>query len=282
MTTGAILFAQNNPEIDYIKLAAFAAKRVKEHLGIPVSIITDSRSWLLESQPDHVFDKIIDIENVETTQKKKFNDGSLSFKFLNWKNLSRSQVYDLSPYDRTLVLDSDYIINSDILKSAIDNDYDFQIYKKSKDLAVGRDVSGYERINSYSIPFYWATVFVFQKNEIMQAFFDLITYIKLNWEYFKILYGIDNSLFRNDYAFSIAIHIMNGKTNGEFATALPGTMTYISDSDILIKTSGDSMQFLVEKHNYIGEYLIAKTSGIDIHVMNKLSLSRYIDGGSGV
>ena len=41
MTTGAVIFAQNNSSLDYTKLAGFAAKRVKEYLGIPVSVITD-------------------------------------------------------------------------------------------------------------------------------------------------------------------------------------------------------------------------------------------------
>jgi hypothetical protein len=42
------------------------------------------------------------------------------------------------------------------------------------------------------------------------------------------------------------------------------------------------MKFLIEKENYLGEYTLAKTTGLDVHVMNKASLSRYIDGGSGV
>ena len=45
---------------------------------------------------------------------------------------------------------------------------------------------------------------------------------------------------------------------------------------------GNRFQFLIEKENYIGQYIVAKTQGIDVHVMNKLSLCRCIDGGSGV
>jgi len=37
------------------------------------------------------------------------------------------------------------------------------------------------------------------------------------------------------------------------------------------------MQFLIEKQKYLGEYTAIKTSGIDIHVMNKFSLMRHID-----
>jgi hypothetical protein len=88
--------------------------------------------------------------------------------------------------------------------------------------------------------------------------------------------------FRNDFAFSIAIHIMNGKSNGGFATELPGTMSYVLDKDILLDISNDKMKFLVEKQYHFGEYTLAKTTGLDVHVMNKFSLSRFIEGGTGV
>lgn len=277
-TTGAVIFALNNSTVDYIKLAIFAANRIQQHLEIPVSIITDSKQWLLNKYPDHPFDTIIEIPPAGYAQQKKFYDGSLSSKLLDWKNLDRHRIYNLTPYDKTLVIDSDYVINSDTLKLALTAEHDFQIYRNSFDLAPGRANAHFLKINQYSIPFYWATVFVFQKNDITQSFFDLITYIKSNWLYFRTLYNINNQLFRNDFAFSIAIHIMNGKTNGEFAVELPGTMTYTTDCDILTDISNDKMQFLVEKKDYLGEYIAVKTSGLDVHVMNKLSLSRIIDG----
>jgi hypothetical protein len=75
---------------------------------------------------------------------------------------------------------------------------------------------------------------------------------------------------------------MNGKTNGEFAVELPGKMIYTYDRDLLVSTSGNKMQFLIEKKDYSGEYILSRTEGLDIHVMNKYSLSRCIDGGNGV
>jgi hypothetical protein len=281
MSTGALIFAHNNPGVDYIKLAVFAARRVKEHLDIPVSLITDDVAWLAQMHPDHPFDQVIKTDVGLATQKT-FYDGSLSSKKFEWKNVTRNQAYDLTPYDKTLVLDSDYIISSDILKLALCKDEIFQIYKKSFDIAGWRDTRSFQRINAYSIPFYWATVFVFEKNAITQAFFDLVSYIKENWLYFRVLYSIETTTFRNDFAFSIAIHIMNGKTNGEFAVELPGTMTYIHDRDLLLNISKDKMNFLIEKKDHLGEYIAAKTTGIDVHVMNKSSLIRVIDGGQHV
>jgi hypothetical protein len=281
MTTGALIFAHNNSHIDYVRLANFAAERVQKYLNIPVSIVTSDTKWLNDRYPSHVFDQVIDVPVIETN-KKDFYDGSLASKKLDWKNVTRHRAYELTPYDKTLVIDSDYIINSDILKIAFERNDVFQIYKDSFDLAGWRDTTYFQRINPYSIPFYWATAFVFQKDPIVEAFFNLVTYIKSNWSYFKMLYNMGLTVYRNDFAFSIAIHIMNGKTNGEFATALPGTMTYIQDRDLLLDIQGDSLQFLVEKKDYLGEYIAAKTTGIDVHVMNKISLCRVLDGEKNV
>lgn len=282
MTTGCVIFAQNTVGVDYVKLALFAAKRVKEHLGIPVSLATDSESWL-KFYPEHteVFDKIIPIVG-SNNQQKRFYDGTLAYKTAEWKNLTRNQVYDITPYNRTLVIDSDYIINSNTLVKALNNDYSFQIFRKSFDLALNRDASSFDRINQHSIPFYWGTVFIFEKTASTRALFDLIEYIKINWEYFRIIYKIDAPNFRNDFAFSIAIHIMNGNTAGDFAQELPGLMTYTLDRDIMVDMKNNKMTFLVEKAHYPGEYTLVSTNATDVHVMNKQSLTRYIDGGYGV
>jgi len=282
MTIGAVLIAQNNSSIDYIKMAIFAASRIKQYLDIPVSLITDDHKWLQANFPDHGFDKVIQLEESGPAQHRRFHDGSLTGITAEWKNFSRSSVYDLTPYDRTLVMDTDYILNSSVLKPALYNQYEFQIYRNSFDLVSERELNAFKRINPFSIPFYWATVFIFDKTPLMQSFFDLIEYIKVNWIYFRTLYTIDAPAFRNDTAFSIAIHIFNGKTEGEFTVELPGKMIYTSDKDILISTDGNKMKFLVEKKNHLGEYTAIKTTGLDVHVMNKFSLNRYIDGGYGV
>jgi hypothetical protein len=70
---------------------------------------------------------------------------------------------------------------------------------------------------------------------------------------------------------------MNGKMEGDFALALPGKMCFIEDKDILLELKNNAMKFLLQKQNYLGEYTAAKTTGLDMHVMNKPSLLRIID-----
>ena len=79
--------------------------------------------------------------------------------------------------------------------------------------------------------------------------------------------------------FSVAIHIMNGYQEGDFAHKLPGTKYYTADRDILWELDQDNFLFLLEKENHLGEYTPLRIKGSNIHVMNKFSLNRIIDRG---
>ena len=272
MTQGVLLFANNNSDIAYTDLAVFAAQRVTKYLNVPVSIVTDSK----DSISKNVFDKIIEITD-NSSYTKRFHDGTDNNKTLQWKNTSRSQCYELTPYDETLVIDVDYIVNSPTLNYCWNQPHDFLIYSKYCDLAQWRSSLEFDHVSEYSVPFYWATVFFFRKTDVNKQFFDLITHIKLNWVYYKFVYQIQSTNFRNDFAYSIAIHMMNGFTNGTFANQLPSKMFYTLDTDFLIDIDGDTMKFIVEKQNTPGEYTALKTSGLDVHVMNKYSLLRCVN-----
>lgn len=273
MTKGVVIFAHNN-SFNYIKIADFAASQVKKHLGLPVTLITDQQS-LLESNIDN-FDNLV-VTLAESNYNKTFRDGNQTSKSLEWKNLSRVDCFNLSPYDETLVIDADYIINSNKLLYCWNQENDFLIYKNSYDLSTWNRTNEFTYISDYSIPFYWATAFYFRKNKLTEQFFNLVNEIKSNWSYYKLIYQIYSPNFRNDHAFSIAIHMMNGFTGGFFANELPGKMYYTLDLDYLISKDDTQMQFLVEKSKSSGEYIPIKTSNLDVHVMNKYSLLRVID-----
>lgn len=278
MSRGVLIFAQNNADVDYTKIAIFAANRVKQFLNVPVSLVTDNKTYLLETHgaKAEVFDKIIDIESHES-QNKQFYDGSLTTKTLAWKNFSRSDCFDLTPYDETLVIDADYIVSSANLNNVWTSPHELMMFRSSYDLAGWRDNSSFTYLNQYSIPFYWATVFYFRKTEVTQSFFRLIKHIKDNWAYYKLLYSIDSNMFRNDFAFSIAAHMFNDGQDLDFVNTIPGKMYFSIDRDLLVDIDNSKITFLVEKESYNGEYTAIKTNNLDIHIMNKYSLARYID-----
>jgi len=273
MTQGILIFAFNSDGVDYVKMAILSAKRAKKFLNKPVSLVTDSKQYLIDNFPNDVgvFDKIIDsIDN--TTQTKRFYNGVTEFTKYIWKNSNRVDSYTATPYDETLVIDSDFIINSSFLSYVWKQPNDFLIYTKHNDLANWRDTREFDFVSEQSIPFYWATVFFFKKSKHNESFFLLIKHIKENWIYFVKLYQLNSTKFRNDIAFSIAIHMMNGFTHGNFATPIANKLTYTLDRDFLIKQKDQSMTFLVQAKNSTDAYTLVKTTNLDVHVMNKNSL----------
>jgi len=277
MSKGAILIARNNGRLDYVKQAVFLAKRITHYLDIPVSVITDSEDYLKNSFDYTVFDQIISIPWTEVKNNRIFFDGSLAHKTAPFKNDIRDQVYDLSPYDETLLLDTDYIISNDLFKSCFELTNNLMMFKESYDVAKSRNEKEFKYISDYSVDFYWATVVFFRKSPEVQTFFNLVKHVKDEWNHYRRVYQIGSSLFRNDFAFSIAAHIMNGFDKGSFVGTLPGKHYYTIDKDILWQMKDDSMLFLVEKKDYLGEYLPILTKGQSVHVMNKFSLERVIN-----
>lgn len=277
MTKGVVLFAHNNASVDYVGLAIKAATRIKEHLGLPVTLITDSADWLKTQYADNIslFDQIIASTDTNL-QQKRFYDGSLHYELIPWKNFTRSSVFDLTPYQETLVIDVDYILNSNFLLNLFNLDQDLILFRDSMDLSGWRNTTEFNYISNTSIPFYWATVFLFKKTEKTKLFFDLISYIKHNWQYFQLTYDIPSPMFRNDFAFSIAIHILNGFSCNTFIGTIPGKMYFTLDRDFLYKHNKNSCTFLIEKQNDLGKYTLLKTDNLDVHIMNKQSIMRVL------
>jgi len=279
MSKGVLLFAQNNHSIDYVKQAIFCAKKIKKHLNLPVAIATDNSSYLKETYPyySRYIDYIIDQEWYDCTQKRTYRDGTMSKRDLEWRNHNRSSAYDITPFDETIVMDTDFIIGNSILLNAFDTDQEFLIYRHITDLNMDRpDEHRFNKISDRSVDMYWATVFYFKKTENMKFFFNVIEHIKENWHYYRLMYQIPNKTFRNDFAFSIAIHIVNGFQRTSWPKVLPGRLWFTSDADVLIKMEEESYTFLLDKRHWVGHYHVGTAKDINIHIMNKFSLDRAI------
>lgn len=277
MTQGVILIARNNAQIDYIKQAAYNAKRIKKYLNLPVSIITDDL-LKVKTLYDNIFDSIIEVPSDKSYTYKKYNDGIFYKKTLEFKNTDRVCVYDLTPYEETLLLDTDYIISNDIFLNCFKQNRDFLIYSSGVELSNWRDLTEFDYIGTVGPKFYWATAIFFRKSNSNKIFFDLVKHIQENWSYYQNLYQISSSVLRNDYIFSIAIHVMNNfQNNNNFAKSMPGTLFYSTDRDILLELNEDNFLFLLEKQNDYGNYTSLRIKNCNVHVMNKFSLNRVID-----
>lgn len=188
MTTGALIFARNNEHTDYVAMAQWSAKNIKRHLGIPTHIVTDD-------------------SRTDSGSRHFANVGTVS-----WHNTNRMDAYRLTPWDRTLVLDADYVVATDQLHSVLDSDQDFLAHRWAYDVTGCNNFQGLNYFGDVGMPMWWATVMVFNRSRTAELIFDAMTMIRDNWTHYKNIYKFSNMTYRNDFALSIALLIVNGHT----------------------------------------------------------------------
>jgi hypothetical protein len=187
MTTGAVIFARNNEHIDYVAMAKWSAQNIARHLDIPTHIITDF---------------------APSDNSRHFTDVGQA----TWHNLNRMDAYRLSPWDRTLVLDADYVVATDQLRSVLDCDEDFLAHRWAFDITGCNDFTGLNWFGNNCMPMWWATVMVFNKSRQAELIFDAMSMIRDNWTHYRNIYKNSVATYRNDHALSIALGIVNGHT----------------------------------------------------------------------
>lgn len=278
MTRGVLLVANNNESIDYIMQACFLANRIKKYLNLPVSLITDTPNIIKIKYNKYfdLFDKIIGYSPTVEYTIKTYRDGQFTEKQLKFKNSSRVNVFDLTPYDETIVLDTDIIIFNDCYLKCFDQKHDFLIYKNAMDLGSSKVCNDYKFISDQGIEFYWATCIFFRKTKENNIFFDLLQHIQENWDHYRLIYHILSSVYRNDFAFSIAIHMMNGLTTGDFAKEFPGKLMYSTDRSELVEINENSILLLLDTPEKLGRNTPLRLTNTNVHFMNKFSLDRFL------
>jgi hypothetical protein len=259
-------------------MGIIAGGLAKKHLELPVSLITDkwTIAWLKESnmyeKAESVFDKIIEIDKPRTKNTRKLHDGFYS-QTIPFVNSNRCSVWDLSPYDQTLLIDSDYLIFSNRLNEYWNTEASVMLGHSMNDITGERSGILDQRVSETGIHMFWATTVMFTKNDESRFFFKLVDYIKDNYRYYADLFRFDPKQYRNDIAFSIAKHIMNGYET-EFVYTLPPILT-VFDKDILQEVVESKLTFLIDKPLDCGNFWAATTNGVDVHIMNKQSIMRH-------
>jgi hypothetical protein len=276
MTQGILIYAHNSRSVDYALMSVISGGLAKKHLKVSVSLVTDKFTidWMKNSQiydiASAIFEHIIIVEKPQTNNSRRLYDGTDSV-VVPFINSNRSSAWDLTPYDRTLLIDSDFLIFSNRLSEYWNVDSDLMIGESLNDIYNSDRVGYHDRyISDVGIKLYWATTVMFTKNKKTQIFFDLVKHIKDNYQYYADTYRFDSKQFRNDIAFSIAKHILNGfeQDNTE---DLPPVLTLL-DKDILYLA--DKKLTVLISPRCDSNFCAAAISNTDIHVMNKQSIIR--------
>jgi len=210
---GVILFAFNTETIDYVKIADRAAQLVHRTLGLPVTLVTDQNVVT-----GHI-DQIVIIKNTLQNFRVGYAGGT------QWRNGNRYRAYDLSPYDETILIDSDYLMLDQTLLTMLDSTLDYRLIHENQT----PDHYMTNSMGNTSLDYVWATAITFKRTERSRLLFELVGRIQRNYEYYRCLYNIQQRNFRNDYAFAIAHNILNGYTLAK-DQSMPITMLTIENT----------------------------------------------------
>lgn len=262
MKRGALIFAFNNGAIDYVRLAEWTAKNIKRHLDIPVAVVTD-----VDVTGD-IFDHVIYSVRCEDNGRYFSDIGDT----VAWHNKTRPDAYDLSPWDETLVLDADYIVASDQLKTLFNSNKNFQAYRWTYDITNSNDFIEFNHFGRYNMPMWWATVMHFRRSDETEFIFDIMKMVRDNWRHYCDLYASRRGSYRNDHALSIALNLVNGHTQPDgipwpMASLIPDHRLKQIDQDIY------RVEFIDGENR--AKYITVQ--GQDFHAMGKRDLGDIVN-----
>lgn len=250
-TRGVVLFAYNTDTIDYYAMAVATAKRVRRFLKLPVSVVTDKKSITSRYR----FDNTILISH----EQDNYRGGEL------WRNHGRYIAGEVTPYDETLVIDTDYLINSTELSQTFDLPSDFVCYHDSTYLL---ENLGNETLGESGISLCWATVFRFRKTARTRDIFALMHVVQQNYNHYANVYRFLPHLYRNDYALTIALRTVNGQTVIP-QDNIPGRLRHVGPT-VAVTAQTNTCFDLVRFNNRV------TVSNWDFHMLNKQNYQEIV------
>lgn len=263
MTRGVLLFAHNNEQVNYGLMAYWCATRVAKHLSVGVTLVTDTATVnsldAFKAEWRDTFDNII-IQESQATHTKRYGNADNQ---LTFHNLDRIDAYALTPYDETIVMDTDIVIQTSALSKLWGSDHDFIVCDRSTDL-YGQTPNEFKWVSDRSIKFYWATIFYFKKTKSTEMFFNVCNWCRSNYVWIKYVYELPGGPVRNDFIWSVALHTLNHP-----ATTIPFNLLHSNFEDRLLDMSDTAAKFLTPAG------LCKVTS--DVHVFNKFDLLEHIN-----
>jgi hypothetical protein len=266
MTTGALIFAYNNDQIDYVSMAAWSARNIRRHLDIPVAVVTD------QPVAEGLFDHVI-LEGNNEFNARYFSDYGAH---VIWRNTNRASAYELSPWDQTLVLDADYVVASSDLNLVLESSHDFLAHRWAYDITGQNDFDEFNYFGNYRMPMWWATVMMFRRSRSAELIFDAMSMVRANWTHYRHLYGNNIESYRNDHALSIALGIVNGHTPNH--PGIPWPLASLTPVENLTQIDQDHYRVEFIPQDRKNRWISIRNQ--DFHTMGKRHLEAIIASSS--
>lgn len=178
---GILVIAQNNASTNYVEQACLLAMSLKIHDTImPISLVTD------DTVPDcyrFLFDHIIPIP------------WSDSAEFQEWKIANRWKLYHVTPYDETIVLDTDMIVTEQLSNYwKFLSNYDLYFVNHVLTYRHEKVTSDFYRktFTSNNLPNLYSGFHYFKKCTFSYEFYTWLEIIMKHWEQFYQQHLITN------------------------------------------------------------------------------------------
>ena len=226
----------------YTELARIAANLVKKYLNLPVGIVTDSSVIGFDEQ-------IIVKKPITSDRHVLIGDKHQSY---NWHNDYRRQLYDLTPWNQTLLLDADYFLQTNQYLQCFDFDAPFQIINSVYDPTGRNSFNKYKNLPNRTIPQKWATAMYWNRDA--KEHFEYANMIAENYEYYARIFGFSHKQYRNDMVFSIVSHMLP-------TYSMPWQMWMTSSDCSLVDANSNGLKFVYDNQ-------VTRIKN-DIHVLNK-------------
>ena len=172
MTKGIVVLAQNNETDDYVLQACLLAMSLQIHNDVRISLITDDK---VPEEYISLFDKIIPIPFGDSAEDSE------------WKVENRWKIYHASPYDETIVMDTDMLVlqNIDTWWNFLSN---YEMYFTSKVLNYRGETANTDYYRKTfvenNLPNLFSGFHYFKKCEFAQEFYHWLELVVNNWETF--------------------------------------------------------------------------------------------------
>ena len=281
---GICVFAYNNPELDYIKFATIVSQYVKRNMqNNKVCLITDDGTvnWMEQSIDkqtiDECFDYIITSDIEHESNPRVHHDSPWTEFNSQFKNSNKHKVFEYTPFEKTLLIDVDYLIMNNFYDYLFDTDISIGLHKNAE--YIGGELPYFSEmlLNSSGIHHWWSTVVYFDQSQESKLFFDIWSHVRDNYEYYSLLYQFPKYLYRTDFCVSIACHLMNGMNSFDFIHDFKGVpMINMDQKDDIVKFN-KSNDVIFLKHNRVEQWknILVRHTNDNLHVMNKRSLDRH-------
>lgn len=201
MSKGVLIVALNSTtdqgnELDYVRLAKINARLIRKNLRLPVGVVTD--------QLTDGFDELVFVSKAPTAERHIVLDQK--HEYYHWHNDYRRRLFDLSPWDQTLLIDADYLIQTDNFLQCFEFNAPFQIVNSVYDPTGRNSFAKYKTLPNRTIPQKWATAMYWNRNA--KQHFEYANMVADNYAYYSRVFGFNPNQYRNDMVFSIVSHML--------------------------------------------------------------------------